>query len=57
MSIVQAPNTPTAADYSPQHQLLDRCVSGERREQSLTDLRKYFEEGGAADVLHRENCR
>ncbi|TNC23743.1 DUF6308 family protein [Amycolatopsis alkalitolerans] len=52
VSITPPASTPIAADYVSQHQLLDRCVVGDWREQSLADMRQYFRDDGPAEALY-----
>lgn len=52
MSITHPTGAPTAIDYVAQHQLLDRCVSGDWRDDSLAALRRYFREDGSVEALY-----
>ncbi|WP_236787904.1 DUF6308 family protein [Amycolatopsis sp. GM8] len=52
MSIPQPAGGPTADDYAPQHELLDRCISGDGRGDSLASLRQYFREDGPGEALY-----
>ncbi|MFD2422150.1 DUF6308 family protein [Amycolatopsis pigmentata] len=46
------PADPAAEDYRRQHQLLDKCVLGVWRDESIEALRRYFHEDGPPDTLY-----
>lgn len=52
MSTAYSLSEPTAETYVLQHQLLDRCVSGGWRDESVEALRQYFHEDGPAGSLY-----